>query len=58
MASNCEMCTYYVYNEETDCYECLINLDEVEMYNFLSGSNTNCHYFNLDDEYGIVRKQN
>ncbi|MGN0453418.1 MAG: DUF6472 family protein [Ruminococcus sp.] len=55
---NCENCSHYVFDDEAECCICEINLDEDEMYRFLSGSNFDCHYFDLDDEYKIVRKQN
>ncbi|MCI1268390.1 MAG: DUF6472 family protein [Ruminococcus sp.] len=56
--TNCESCTNYVYDEECECYVCLINLDEDEMCRFVSGNNFDCPYFSLDDEYGVVRHQN
>ena len=37
---------------------CEVNLDEDEMLKFMSSQTYNCPYFRLDDEYGIVRKQN
>lgn len=55
--SNCECCINYVYDEDYECYECLVNLDEDEMGKFLTSSFDNCPYFRLDDEYGVVRKQ-
>ena len=55
--SNCEFCVNYVYDEQDNCYECLVNLDEDELYRFLSSSNKDCPYFRLDDEYSIARKQ-
>ena len=57
-STNCEMCTKSVYDEDDDCYVCMINLDEDEMCRFLSGTNYACPYFRLDDEYGVVRHQN
>lgn len=54
---NCEACVNYVYDEEYECYTCLVNLDEDEMYRFLSGSKADCPYFRLDDEYAVVRHQ-
>ncbi len=57
-SGSCEMCAHYVFDEYTGCYTCEINLDEDEMEKFLRGSNFNCHYFSLEDEYKIVRKQN
>lgn len=53
----CEQCTHYIYDEEWECYSCDVNLDEDDMVKFLQGRNTNCHFFRLDDEYGIVRHQ-
>ena len=55
---NCEMCLYYEYDEEFDCYVCSMNLDEDEMYRFMSGKFKDCPYYNPGDEYSIVRKQN
>lgn len=57
MASICDECSYYVYDEEYECYTCLVNLDEDEMYRFLQGTNENCPYFDPDDEYKLARKQ-
>lgn len=56
--TNCDDCTYYVYDEYYDCYICEINLDEDEMMRFLSGNNSNCPYYVTNDDYKIVRKQN
>lgn len=36
MASNCDACVNYVYDEDYECYCCLVNLDEDEMYRFLT----------------------
>ena len=55
--NNCDMCGNYVYDEEDECYSCLVDLDEDEMYRFLSGTQRECPYFRLDDEYGVVRHQ-
>lgn len=57
-ATNCEFCTNYIYDEEDDCYYCGVNLDEDEMFRFMSYSNYSCPYYRSDDEYEIVRKQN
>ena len=55
--ARCEDCSYYVYDEEYDEYNCTINLDEDEMQKFLSCSDFSCPYFNPYDEYKIVNKQ-
>lgn len=56
--SRCESCSNYVYDDEYGCYSCTVNLDEDEMYRFLSGTDYSCAYYKLDDEYAVVRKQN
>ena len=56
--TSCESCVYYDYNEDYDCYECQMNLDEDEMISFLSRSNNTCPYYRYYDEYKSVQKQN
>lgn len=56
-SSSCDNCVNYVYNEEYEYYECLVSLDEDDMGRFLSGTIRECHFFRLDDEYGVVRRQ-
>ncbi|HIT58352.1 MAG TPA: hypothetical protein IAC39_01315 [Candidatus Faeciplasma pullistercoris] len=56
--TNCETCSHYVYDEDYDQYTCEIDLDEDEMARFLSGAEFDCSYYQLYDEYGIVRRQN
>ncbi len=56
--SGCESCTHYVYDDEAECYECLVSLDEDEYARFLSGTADSCPYYSSDDEYRIVRHQN
>lgn len=56
-ATNCELCANYVYDDEYDCYVCEVDLDEDEMYRFLTDEIYACPYFSMGDEYRIVRKQ-
>jgi hypothetical protein len=56
--TDCEHCAHYIYDDEYECYVCDINLDEDEMARFITGTVRDCHYFNLYDEYKIVKKQN
>ncbi len=55
---NCEECDYYDYDEETDSYECLMNLDMDEFERILLSDRPHCPYFRVRDEYRIVRRQN
>ena len=53
----CECCVNYVYDEDYECYTCDVNLDEDDMYRFLTGDVSHCSYFQLYDEYKVVRHQ-
>ena len=53
----CEYCSNYRYDEECAYYICDVNLDEDEMARFLRGNTRGCPYFQLEDEYRIVRRQ-
>ena len=55
--TNCEECAYYDYDPETDTNFCEADLDEDEMAHFMMGNFSHCPYFQLYDEYKIVRKQ-
>ncbi len=57
-SSCCESCSNYVFDEDFEQYSCMVNLDEDEMYRFLSETNYSCPYYKTDDEYAVVRKQN
>lgn len=55
--SSCDMCVNYVYDEDDDSYYCMVDLDEDEMYRFLTGTQRACAFFRADDEYAVVRHQ-
>lgn len=57
MADLCESCMNYEYDEEYECYTCMMELDEDEMSRFLSGNYRECPYYQQGDEYRIVRHQ-
>ncbi|MBR1863508.1 MAG: hypothetical protein IJ806_05430 [Ruminococcus sp.] len=54
----CESCVNYVFDDEEECYMCMVSLDEDEMYRFYNEPHYACPYYKLDDEYAVVRKQN
>ena len=55
--TSCECCGNYVYDEDNDYYICEVDLDEDEMAHFMQDTYYNCPYFQMGDEYKIVRKQ-
>ena len=54
---NCEECMNFSYDEDYECYTCMMNLDEDELYKFMCGKFPDCPYYRPGDEYTIVRKQ-
>lgn len=57
MADRCDSCMNFEYDDEYECYTCIMELDEDEMSRFLSGNYKECPYYQLCDEYRIVRHQ-
>ncbi|MDE7017822.1 MAG: hypothetical protein K2P65_09655 [Lachnospiraceae bacterium] len=57
MSSHCDSCSNYVYDEDYECYICMVDLDEDDMGRFLRGADFDCSFYQADDEYKIVRKQ-
>mgnify|MGYP003318244424 CR=1 FL=1 len=57
-STNCDMCVNYVYDEDYECYTCLVNLDEDEMERLASSRYSSCPYYKFYDEYKTVQKQN
>ena len=57
-STDCSTCVNFTYDEEYEDYVCLVNLDEDEYYRLMNFSDYVCPYYRLDDEYGVVRKQN
>jgi len=55
--SNCATCAYYEYDDELECYICLVNMDEDELYRFLQGGAESCPYYRNGDEYRLAKKQ-
>ena len=55
--TNCDMCVNYIYDEDYECYICSMDLDEDEMYKFLTDTWKNCPYYRNNDEYEVVRHQ-
>lgn len=47
----------YSYDEDYEYYVCDVDLDEDEMQAFLAGNNETCPYYQLEDEYAVVRHQ-
>lgn len=53
----CDDCANFYYDEELECWVCTANLDEDEMYRFMTSKTQNCPYYSSGDEYALARKQ-
>ena len=57
MASKCEECVYYDYDDEADVWYCTMDLDEDEMEQFLRRAADDCPFYRRGDEYRTARRQ-
>ena len=55
--SSCESCNNFQYDEDDDCYYCLVDMDQDDCYRFLSGAQFSCPFYRNNDEYEVVRHQ-
>ena len=55
MASNCEECVHYDYDDEIEAYYC--TMDEDEMERFLRSENGSCPFYRRGDDYMTARRQ-
>ena len=55
--STCDTCLYYEYDDDYECYTCQMNLDEDELYKFVTSTYFDCPYYRNGDEYAVVRHQ-
>ncbi|MBP5230270.1 MAG: hypothetical protein ILO68_00940 [Clostridia bacterium] len=55
---DCAHCVFYAFDEQTGESFCDCDLDEDELGEWLRTQENGCRYFQLNDEYGTVRKQN
>ena len=55
--TSCETCTYYIYDEEYECYLCDKNMDEDDYIRLMTNQHYQCPYYRKGDDYLVVRKQ-
>lgn len=53
----CESCAYYAYDEDSEEYECTVDMDEDDYYRLMNAPKKICPYYVSGDEYRIARKQ-
>jgi len=55
--TSCDTCVYNVYDEEDEEYYCEVDMDEDDAARLMQGHYKECPYYQLDDEYAVVRHQ-
>jgi len=55
--TECDTCWYYDYDEEFDETVCTLDLDEDELYRFMTAPNAHCPYYRQGDDYSLARRQ-
>ena len=53
--TSCETCTYYIYDEEYECYLCDKNMDEDDYIRLMTNQHYQCPYYRNGDDYLVVR---
>ena len=55
--SECESCWNYDYDEESDAYYCIMDLDEDEVCRIFFSPRQHCPYYRKGDDYYLARRQ-
>ena len=53
--TNCDTCVYNVYDEEDEQYYCEAYMDEDDAARLMQGGSREGVYYQVDDEYAVVR---
>ena len=53
----CDTCNNYVYDDDWECYTCMVNMDEDDCARLMGGGSRECPYYQDNDEYKVVRHQ-
>ncbi len=53
----CDTCANYVYDEDWECYTCMVNMDEDDYARLMGSKKVECPYYQDNDEYKVVRHQ-
>ena len=58
-STECDTCWYYDYDEEYDCWFCMMDLDEDEdeVYRISTSQSQHCPYYRQGDDYTLARRQ-
>ena len=54
---SCESCEFYDYDEYTDSYVCMVNIDQDDIERLRYSKSVACPYYRFYDEYKSVHKQ-
>lgn len=55
---NCDTCINLIYDDDFGCDICIINMDEDEFARYAGRTDVSCPFYQFDNEYINIRKQN
>lgn len=53
----CDECNNYQYDDEDECYYCVADMDEDDVYRLTQRQYKSCPFFSSNNEYEVVKKQ-
>ena len=57
MSAQCDTCAFNEYDEEYEEYFCSVDMDEDDLFSFMTDKRSTCRYYRNGDEYAVVRHQ-
>ena len=53
----CDECNNFQYDDEDECYYCVADMDEDDVYRLTQRQYKSCPFFGSNNEYEVVKKQ-
>lgn len=53
----CDECNNFQYDDEDECYYCVADMDEDDVYRLTQRQYKSCPFFSSNNEYEVVKKQ-
>ena len=53
----CDECNNFQYDDEDECYYCVADMDEDDVYRLTQRQYKSCPFFCSNNEYEVVKKQ-
>ena len=57
MDISCEECANFVFDDDSEDWVCLVNMDEDDMARMMQAGRDECPFYRNGDEYAVVKHQ-